>query len=468
MPILSVLIRDPLGFQSALFSLVFLSIGSVFADESISWHVGIGDEIRGPFEHSKIEAMITSGEIGKETLMWHKGLSDWKKAEFIPEFADRLTPAASPPKTAPAPPPLPQKTITQDKPTPKLGSSDPTMWFAAIAGKRAGPYTTATIKTMIGSKKISADVVLWNKSMSNWEPASTVDQFKILFASVPPNSKPESSATISKVSEKKAMPLSPVSTNTTVDNQAEKTVSPPPAPVVQNPSNTRIGTLAANRSGKGITISGAQGRNPNMNIGAYSVPGAVSGGAVPPPQVQSGSTPPSGSGTRFSVRHSDGNTQTSASPIGATNSKLSAADGQALVDYHNEARREVGSGDVTWSAEIAAHAQEWADHIARTGRYEHRPPEQRLYGENLASGTTGAYTVLTLAGQWYAEKPLYQAGTPFSSAQMRAGHYTQMVWRGSTRIGAGIAVCKVGRMAGMTVLVCNYAPQGNITGDLPF
>lgn len=54
-------------------------------------------------------------------------------------------------------------------------------------------------------------------------------------------------------------------------------------------------------------------------------------------------------------------------------SRLTAGEARELVAFHNDARHEVGVGPIEWSPDIAAFAQQWADHIAVTGRFEHRP-----------------------------------------------------------------------------------------------
>ncbi|MEX2581014.1 MAG: CAP domain-containing protein [Verrucomicrobiales bacterium] len=144
---------------------------------------------------------------------------------------------------------------------------------------------------------------------------------------------------------------------------------------------------------------------------------------------------------------------------------LGQADIRALVDLHNQARREVGVEPVEWNPRLARFAQEWADELARTGEFKHRPRQQHGYGENLASGTTGSYTAASLAGQWYAEKRLFRGNPAFGRGDMPAAHYTQMIWRNTTEIGAGIAVCRTGPYRGMTILVCNYNPPGNVIGE---
>lgn len=166
-------------------------------------------------------------------------------------------------------------------------------------------------------------------------------------------------------------------------------------------------------------------------------------------------------------------------------SRVSQAEAEALVALHNEARREVGVPPVAWSAEIASFAQQWADHIATTGKFEHRPyameksetaevdPADKLptqiYGENLAFGS-GQFGVVDGARGWYAEKKDYVPGTPIPAdfSQFKAGHYTQLVWSKTKRIGAGKAIVQTGEFKGWTVIVCNYDPSGNWEGNVPF
>ncbi len=146
-------------------------------------------------------------------------------------------------------------------------------------------------------------------------------------------------------------------------------------------------------------------------------------------------------------------------------SRFTPQEAVAMVNYHNQVRAEVGVGPVQWSPQIAQFAQQWADEIARKGTFEHRPRSQQKFGENLAAGSSPTYSPLEGAKQWYDEKKLFRAPNGvFTAALMPAGHYTQMVWRGSTEIGAGKAIVQKGQMKGWTVIVCNYNPPGNMIG----
>ena len=135
---------------------------------------------------------------------------------------------------------------------------------------------------------------------------------------------------------------------------------------------------------------------------------------------------------------------------------------QDVWDAHNRCRAEVGVAPLQWSDSLAASAQQWANHLAATGTFEHSHS-----GENLARGTTGAYSVTRLFGMWENEKQHFVNGTfPNVSSDgnwMSVGHYTQVVWRDTTEVGCGLASGN-----GNDVLVCHYNPAGNMSGQNAF
>jgi hypothetical protein len=153
----------------------------------------------------------------------------------------------------------------------------------------------------------------------------------------------------------------------------------------------------------------------------------------------------------------------------ATGSAFTAVDAESFVGYHNKLRKGVGVEPLEWSPAIAAYAQKWADRLAAKGDLEHRPANgewARIYGENLAIDRS----IIACAESWHSEVKDYPSLEPIPSdfSTFTAGHYTQMVWRKTQRIGAGVAVVKVGRFKGMILVVCNYDPPGNMIGEKPY
>jgi pathogenesis-related protein 1 len=156
-------------------------------------------------------------------------------------------------------------------------------------------------------------------------------------------------------------------------------------------------------------------------------------------------------------------------PADGTGSALTEKEAQEFLAYHNKVRKDVEVGPVKWSNTLAKFAQEWADNLAANGDFEHRPAEGKWaqkYGENIAIDQTA----LKGAEAWYAEIKDYKPGTaiPADITEHKAGHYTQMVWKKTTQIGAGSAVVKQGRFKGLVLTVCNYDPPGNFVGEKPY
>jgi len=168
----------------------------------------------------------------------------------------------------------------------------------------------------------------------------------------------------------------------------------------------------------------------------------------------------------------DPSTPVQQSSNSSTGSLFTARQADQFLTYHNEKRAEVGVGPLQWSADLAREAQAWAEHIAETGQFEHRPRQGEnatQHGENLAAGFGGGYTVLSAAADWYDEKKLYPPGSPVTQGSyQQTGHYTQMVWRGTTLLGAGTAIGKSGQLRGWIIVVCNYDPAGNFLGQKPY
>jgi pathogenesis-related protein 1 len=145
-----------------------------------------------------------------------------------------------------------------------------------------------------------------------------------------------------------------------------------------------------------------------------------------------------------------------------TPTRMQPADIRAMLAHHNTVRADVGVRQLRWNDGLAAYAQQWADHLADSGcRMKHRKPN--AYGENLFQRTAGHYTAVDAAKAWASEKKLH-SGDAITGKNFRAiGHYTQMVWRNTTRLGCGETLCN-----GTLLVACNYDPPGNYLGRKPY
>ncbi len=154
------------------------------------------------------------------------------------------------------------------------------------------------------------------------------------------------------------------------------------------------------------------------------------------------------------------------SSIKNTGSNISVEDAEAVLANHNEARAEVGVKPLTWSTDVAAFAQAWADSLANHNdcNIKHHSSD-RHYGENLFGGSSAeAFKSLDASKGWYGEKEKYTYAKLGDDNWMATSHYTQMIWSTTTEMGAGVATCP----SGGVVIVANYNPAGNISGAYPY
>jgi hypothetical protein len=102
--------------------------------------------------------------------------------------------------------------------------------------------------------------------------------------------------------------------------------------------------------------------------------------------------------------------------------------------------------------------------LAITNSFHHSDRRARRgTGENLWMGTHGAFSYEAMVAGWSSERRNFVPGVfPAVSRSGRwedVGHYTQMVWPATTRLG-----CAVASNTTSDFLVCRYAAAGNIDG----
>jgi len=166
----------------------------------------------------------------------------------------------------------------------------------------------------------------------------------------------------------------------------------------------------------------------------------------------------------------------STSGSGAPNTSTGAAAGEVADEFvraHNAVRAAVMEPEdypgewepippVIWSETVAATAQAWAETLRDREDCDLVHDDQSGYGENLAAGSSGL-TATEAVTMWASEGANY-AYSPSYRFEMDTGHFTQLVWRNTERIGCGSATCD----NGWTVVCCRYDPPGNYLGAQPY
>jgi hypothetical protein len=142
---------------------------------------------------------------------------------------------------------------------------------------------------------------------------------------------------------------------------------------------------------------------------------------------------------------------------------------QRLLAAHNRERGELGVPHLAWDQSLARSAGRWAEQLGRQGEFGHAPAAERdggSQGENLWAGTRASFTPEAMVNGWIEEKRYFKPG-PFPNNSKTGqvtdvGHYTQLVWSRSTRVGCAVAQSRV-----EDILVCRYSAAGNVHGQEP-
>jgi hypothetical protein len=148
--------------------------------------------------------------------------------------------------------------------------------------------------------------------------------------------------------------------------------------------------------------------------------------------------------------------------IGSSGAVLADAppgDFTTILNAHNAYRSQHCAAPLAWSDELAAAAQQWANActLDANGRFAHDDNRGEV-GENLHWGTQT--TAQGAVDSWYSEINNYDFDNPVYSSAV--GHFTQVVWRGSTQLGCGVAAC-----GDVKLWVCRYSPPGNWNVNQP-
>ncbi len=153
---------------------------------------------------------------------------------------------------------------------------------------------------------------------------------------------------------------------------------------------------------------------------------------------------------------------------------LSSTEQAEAVTAHNSWRSQVAVSGVTWSTTLADTAQAWANTLRETKACNMVHSKTSQLGENLfwaspltySDGTAELQAVspTQVVGSWGSEKKNYNYQSNTCASGQVCGHYTQVVWKNTTEIGCGKAVCADKSQ----IWVCNYSPAGNYVGQKPY
>jgi hypothetical protein len=124
---------------------------------------------------------------------------------------------------------------------------------------------------------------------------------------------------------------------------------------------------------------------------------------------------------------------------------------QQVLDLHNQARRERGTPDLTWSTTLEQQALTWSKQQAA----DHRMHHSGKPGENIATGND----IVAATRMFIAEKNWDNGNIPdylyvfnLDECLQHYCHYTQVIWKYTKQVGCA-------SYGGYTT--CRYYPPGN-------
>ncbi len=142
---------------------------------------------------------------------------------------------------------------------------------------------------------------------------------------------------------------------------------------------------------------------------------------------------------------------------------------------HNEARAAVQTAtplpSMEWDPALAATAAAWVAQCQNTDGVpqliDHNPGRSMGHpwyvGENIyASG--GTAIAADAVGLWMSEAGNYNYTA--NTCNGTCGHYTQIVWRDSVKLGCAVGNCP--SIPYPNSIVCDYGPGGNIGNQRPY
>jgi len=154
----------------------------------------------------------------------------------------------------------------------------------------------------------------------------------------------------------------------------------------------------------------------------------------------------------------------SAAPAEPTDPSLAG-----VLAAHNQVRAQVSPAPssplpkLQWSEADAKVAAEYAEQCTFSHNRSRGPR-----GENLFAGS-GETKIEDVVKSWASESESYDYAS--NGCRGTCGHYTQIVWAGTTHVGCASKTCTTGSPFGKgtwQIWVCNYSPPGNMNGQKPY
>ncbi|KAF7806615.1 pathogenesis-related protein PR-1-like [Senna tora] len=150
------------------------------------------------------------------------------------------------------------------------------------------------------------------------------------------------------------------------------------------------------------------------------------------------------------------------SPAQATPHRKRRGLAKQFMGPQNAARSILRMRPLVWDPKLARYARWYANQRRYDCALKH---SNGPYGENIFWGSGSGWTAAEAAVAWVGERKYYDHGSNTCAGGEQCGHYTQIVWKETRRVGCARVNCYGGKGVFMT---CNYDPPGNYIGERPY
>ncbi|KAF5193510.1 Pathogenesis-related protein [Thalictrum thalictroides] len=130
---------------------------------------------------------------------------------------------------------------------------------------------------------------------------------------------------------------------------------------------------------------------------------------------------------------------------------------------HNKIRAQLGERPLKWDKMLARYAERFANKRKSDCILMHS--NTTIYGENVYRGEHyERHTAANAVRAWASESQFYHPLSNSCQPNQMCGHYTQIIWRNTKRLGCSRMKCNNGGV----YIICDYDPPGNYRNESPF
>jgi hypothetical protein len=149
------------------------SLGEADAAEE-EWFYALGEVQSGPVPRRQVVALLTSGQMAADDLVWREGMAGWTaaaEAGLVPPPQAAPLPQAAPPpppQADPAPPP-PAPPASADATAPPATAAEVSdSWYMGRDDERYGPYTLEQLRGFAAEGRLTPDDLVWHQGLPDW------------------------------------------------------------------------------------------------------------------------------------------------------------------------------------------------------------------------------------------------------------------------------------------------------------